>query len=101
MDREDVFRAIRRSFTVDVTGVGYPNRDGTSRQDAIGRCREGDDIQLAREPDNPHDPNAIAVLRQNGEQLGYVPADSKNLDLEALAQYMDWGLAVHASICRM
>ena len=34
--------------------------------------RVGDALELAREPDNPHDPNAIAVTWR-GRKLGYVP----------------------------
>ena len=31
--------------------------------------------ELAREPENPHDPNAIAVLAEGGTQLGYLGRD--------------------------
>jgi hypothetical protein len=31
-------------------------------------------VLLRPEPNNPHDANAIAVDRENGEQLGYLPA---------------------------
>lgn len=34
--------------------------------------RAGDPVLLVREHDNPHDPNAIAILWQNGEKLGYI-----------------------------
>lgn len=41
-----------------------------------GRCDEGHNLsataQLCFEPDNPHDPNAVAVLIQ-GMVVGYVP----------------------------
>jgi hypothetical protein len=32
-------------------------------------------LRLRREPDNPHDPNAVAVLLESGEPLGYVPRE--------------------------
>jgi hypothetical protein len=35
----------------------------------------GRPLTLRAEPDNPHDPNAIAVLLSCGEPLGYVPRD--------------------------
>jgi len=45
--------------------------------------RVGDALELARESDNPHDANAIAVLWR-GHKLGYVPRQEN----AALA----WGL---------
>ncbi len=35
----------------------------------------GRPLTLRAEPDNPHDPNAVAVLLESGEPLGYVPRD--------------------------
>ena len=35
----------------------------------------GRPLTLRAEPDNPHDPNAVAVLLANGERVGYVPRD--------------------------
>jgi len=33
-------------------------------------------VELRREPDNPHDPNAVAiVLRYTGSKLGYIPRE--------------------------
>ena len=52
-------------------------------------------IMLRREPSNPYDKNAIAVLAQCGEstaKVGYVPADKALW----LAERMDAGLSVRA-----
>lgn len=35
----------------------------------------GTELLLAREPDNPHDGKAIALLSRGGDRLGYVPRD--------------------------
>ena len=35
----------------------------------------GSALALRAEPDNPHDPNAVAVLLASGEPVGYVPRD--------------------------
>jgi hypothetical protein len=35
----------------------------------------GRPLTLRAEPDNPHDPNAVAVLLASGEPVGYVPRD--------------------------
>jgi hypothetical protein len=34
--------------------------------------RAGEPLELIAEPDNPHDENAIKVLREDGKQIGYV-----------------------------
>ena len=55
--------------------------------------RVGDPLDLAREPDNPHDANAVAVLWR-GRKLGYVP----RRDNAALAWGIDRGTRLRARI---
>ena len=55
--------------------------------------RVGDRLELARESDNPHDPNAIAVLWR-GHKLGYVPRRENT----ALAWGLDRGTPLRARI---
>ena len=47
------------------------------RPDALAsdEARPGSALHLRAEPENPHDPNAVAVLLQSGEPVGYVPRD--------------------------
>lgn len=45
-----------------------------NRQELLEELSEMDDIHLVKEPNNPHDENAIAVLNPNGEKLGYIKA---------------------------
>lgn len=52
-----------------------PNPDGSDRQEIIRRCKVGERLNLVREPSNRHDRNAIALRRQNGEQLGYINSE--------------------------
>lgn len=59
-------------FLAKVVGVTFRNRDGSCRQEILSRCRAGEKVQLLPEPDNPADTNAIAVVRENGEQIGYL-----------------------------
>ena len=59
-------------FFGQVAGESRRNDDGSDRQAIIARCRVGELLRLEHEPDNPHDINAIRVLRQNGEQIGYL-----------------------------
>lgn len=55
--------------------------------------RIGDRLELVREPDNPHDPNAV-VVEWRGRRLGYVPRRENS----ALAWAMDRGEPVSARI---
>jgi len=55
--------------------------------------RIGDRLDLVREPDNPHDPNAVRV-DWRGRRLGYVPRRENS----ALAWAMDRGEPVSARI---
>jgi hypothetical protein len=49
---------------------------GRHHADALGSdaARPGAPLELRRDPDNPHDPNAIAV-HGAGDQLGWVPRE--------------------------
>ena len=58
--------------------------------------RVGDALGLEREPDNPHDPNAIAVTWR-GRKLGYVP----RRDNATLAWGLDRGAPLQARISRL
>ena len=58
--------------------------------------RVGDGLELVREPDNPHDANAIAVAWR-GRKLGYVP----KRDNAALAWGLDRGERLQARISRL
>ena len=64
-----------RHFHARVVGLPYPNSDGTSRREAVAGLRRWERVRLRHRPDNPVDPNAVAVLRETDErQLGYLPA---------------------------
>lgn len=56
----------------------------------------GDALELVREPDNPHDANAVRV-EWRGYQLGYVPR-RENADV---ARQIDRGSQVKARISRL
>ena len=43
------------------------------RQDVAQNVRLGDRLTTEREPDNPHDANAVRLYHDGGE-IGYVPA---------------------------
>jgi HIRAN domain len=70
LPEEDHHTSDPRCFFCHVAGVSY-RRPALEAAD----LSPGAPLRLARERDNAHDPNAIAVLDPTGEQLGYVPAE--------------------------
>jgi hypothetical protein len=70
LPEEDHQTSDPRCFFCHVAGVSY-------RRPALDAAdlSPGSPLRLAREHDNSHDPNAIAVLDRAGEQLGYIPAE--------------------------
>jgi len=52
--------------------AGAIHRPAALESDAAAPGRP---LTLRAEPDNPHDPNAVAVLLDSGEPVGYVPRE--------------------------
>ncbi|MGW8268847.1 MAG: HIRAN domain-containing protein [Burkholderiales bacterium] len=73
--------------------AGFAHYEAASVWDAL---REGDALVLHREPENPHDPNAVRV-EWRGHMLGYVPRRNN----AALAWALDRGQALHARIVQL
>ena len=63
---------------------GFQYYDGPS---LINQMKEGDMLELVREPDNAYDPCAIA-LHWNNHKIGFVPAE----DNEMLSKLLDIGI---------
>ena len=63
---------------------GFQYYDGPS---LINQMKEGDMLELVREPDNEYDPCAIA-LHWNNHKIGFVPAE----DNEMLSKLLDIGI---------
>ncbi len=63
-------------FYTKVVGVTFKNDDGSDRQRIIrdlmrsGQLKEGSELRLVPEPENPYDANCIRVLSENGLQIG-------------------------------
>ena len=73
--------------------AGFQFHDGEAVWDSL---KVGDDLVLVREADNPHDPNAVAILRGH-TRLGYVPRGENS----TVAQMLDRGERLSARICRL
>lgn len=82
--------AAARIVVQDSPLAGYQYYDGKALWHEI---KPGDALTLVREPDNPHDANAIR-LEWRGRKLGYVP----RRDNGDLARQMDRGMAAEARI---
>ena len=65
---------VARDFYSKVVGVTFGNEDGTSRQEIIRSCKEGDDLILKPVPTKEY-PEAIGVFTNSGKQLGHITAE--------------------------
>lgn len=73
--------------------AGFQYYEGKALWDML---RVGDTLTLRREPQNPHDANAVRI-EWRGEMLGYLP----RRDNADVARQMDHGAAVKARIVRL
>lgn len=64
-----------RAITIPIKGADHPNKRGPARRFGIALCKPGDPVELRPEPNNPVDPQAVAIYEPGGIQLGYVPAE--------------------------
>lgn len=63
-------------FTTQIAGLQfYDYHRHDEDLDVIVMPADGDRLQLVRDPENPHDGNAIRVVWRNDRQLGHVPRD--------------------------
>jgi hypothetical protein len=79
-----------RILVQDSPLAGYQYYEG---KDLWLEMKSGDKLTLVREPDNPHDANAIR-LEWKGRKLGYVP----RRDNSDLARQLDLGMTAEARI---
>jgi hypothetical protein len=73
--------------------AGFRYHDAASVFESM---RVGDALALVREPDNPHDPNAIRV-EWNGRTLGYVPRTEN----ARVARQLDQDIRLTARVSRL
>ena len=83
------FRQVLQQGTV----MGFRHYEGKQVWEQL---RIGQSLTLMREPENPHDAQAIRV-EWNGHKLGYVP----RADNSDLARLIDNGTAVEARISKL
>ncbi len=69
---EHAIGAPIQHINVILVGTEYPNSDGSCRRTIAGQCTPLEQLILEHEPRNKYDSNAIAILRSNRQQLGYL-----------------------------
>ncbi|MDR5726469.1 MAG: HIRAN domain-containing protein [Terriglobia bacterium] len=78
--------SAEHGYYTTLAGPSFPNADGSSRIKAIGGCKVGDLLLLQHERDNPYGANAVAVKREDGAQLGYLPHRSASEAVHAFEE---------------
>jgi|GEM_PF-4143401 len=79
---DTVRQALGALFECYIAGTSHKNRNGSNRQVIVAKCRNGESLIVFHESDNRHDKHALALWRQNGEQVGYVPQGIAKLIVE-------------------
>jgi hypothetical protein len=74
---EDDSDSFEAECWTKVVGVTQKNDDGSHRQAIIARCKKRERLVIEHEPSNKYSPtrSAMRVLRENGDQLGYLSED--------------------------
>jgi hypothetical protein len=85
-------RPIHRADFV-VVGIRFSEE----RRDACEQVDVGEAVTLEREPDNPHDANAILVFSSDDSELGYVPREYAS----EMAPLLDDGAEVRAQVKKL
>ncbi len=91
--------------TVQITGTGYKNQNGSNRSEIIRKhVKDDKSVYLRREPSNEFDENAVAVyikvpilfgiFGSSLEQIGYLKSGSA----KSLAKKIDAGGKIKASV---
>jgi hypothetical protein len=78
-----------------VTGESFRNDDGTDRQAIIMNCRVGTPLLLEARPNNPGDENVIRVLREDGQQIGYLERDLAAQLVNHLSKLSAFAASIH------
>lgn len=73
--------------------AGFQFHEGM-RADVFSMLKRGDELLLRREPDNPYDPSAIAMVTHTGSKLGYLPRRVNGIP----AAILDQGVTTRAEI---
>lgn len=76
-------------FFSKVVGVTFDGRAAL-----VARLKPGEQLKLVRDPHNPHDENAIKVVRSDGAQLGHVVAETAYELARTIDRGEEWAATV-------
>jgi single-stranded-DNA-specific exonuclease len=92
-----------QSVQTHVVGVTFEGR-----QAVVALLQPGEEVLLVRDPHNPYDSNAIKVVRQNGQQIGFLDRylaarlsgklDQYGQPVEAIVTLITGGYSAYASL---
>lgn len=68
----------RRVYLFETRVAGFQFHDGM-QPEVSALLTPGKALALVREPENPHDENAIAVISPEGHHLGYIPRSENDI----------------------
>ena len=77
-----------------VAGINFDGRCGEHRQKIIRQCRVGEVVRLTRLHDDPANPDAVGVFREDGRDIGVLPRRIAS----DIAEHLDTGSPVAARI---
>jgi hypothetical protein len=61
---------LTREYNTNIVGIEFV----PAGVELVRRLKVGDEVKLVRQPDNPHDKNAIVIIDSDGNRLGYLSA---------------------------
>ncbi|MEX3746527.1 HIRAN domain-containing protein [Lysinibacillus xylanilyticus] len=82
-------KVVIKKEKVFVVGINRPER-----KVAVSKLKENDEVILVRDAENPYDSNAIAVVNQEGNQIGFIRKDWASI----YADKLDMGMKYKARI---
>jgi len=83
-------------FHTAIAGVTHDNDDGSSRQEILRKCTIGERLILEHFPLTDH-PNAVKILKTNGEMLGWI----RSYVAEGIVEFLNSGGTVRAVITEL
>jgi len=83
----------KRVYLAEVFIAGFQYHEGMSGR-VMRSLRKGDVLALKREPDNPHDANAVAVYARSGRKPGYIPRTDNSTAALIADQTVEMGAEV-------
>jgi hypothetical protein len=82
------------TFYSKIAGVTHQRGGAPHPQSILPNCRACEALVLKREPENPVDPQAVAVYRRDGFQLGYLRSELA----QSVSQHLQNGYRYYAQI---